>query len=190
MSIKNIFAGYSVRSEFVNLIYKELMKREFVSYVDVLALFCGRPKGYYDKIACNSEPGYGELKKAFPEVLKALTKIIPDSIEDNGQSKGKAYRYIEDRITQITSDYDQASLAYRDAVSVAHRQNESSENTIKKANESLKLLQETNTQIGNLLEAFNERQDNVETLISHIHEMGSAIEALQKLEIQLKRLSK
>ena len=73
---------------------------------------------------------------------------------------------------------------------MAHRQNESSENTIKKANESLKLLQETNTQIGNLLEAFNERQDNVETLITHIHEMGSAIEALQKLEIQLKRLSK
>jgi hypothetical protein len=94
MSTKNIFAGYGVRSEFVNLIYKELMKRDFVSYADVLALYCGRPKGYYDKIACNSEPGYGELKKAFPEVLKALTKIIPDCIEDNGQNKGKAYRYI------------------------------------------------------------------------------------------------
>ena len=94
MSTKNIFAGFGVRSEFVNLIYTELMKRKFVSYADILAIYCGRPKGYYDKMACNSEPGYGELKKAFPEVLKALTKIIPDSIEDNGQSKGKAYRYI------------------------------------------------------------------------------------------------
>ena len=94
MSTKSIFAGFGVRAEFVNLIYRELMKREFVSYADVLALYCGRPKGYYDKIACNSEPGYGELKKAFPEVLKALTKIIPDCIEDNGQNKGKAYRYI------------------------------------------------------------------------------------------------
>ncbi|MBO7591062.1 MAG: WYL domain-containing protein [Prevotella sp.] len=94
MSTKNIFAGFGVRSEFVNLIYTELMKRKFVSYADILAIYCGRPKGYYDRIACNSEPGYGELKKAFPEVLKALTKIIPDSIEDNGQSKGKAYRYI------------------------------------------------------------------------------------------------
>ena len=71
MPTKNIFAGFGVRSEFVNLIYTELMKREFVSYADVLALYCGRPKGYYDKMACNSEPGYGELKKAFPEVLKA-----------------------------------------------------------------------------------------------------------------------
>ena len=94
MPTKNIFAGFGVRSEFVNLIYQELMKREFVSYADVLALYCGRPKGYYDKMACNSEPGYGELKKAFPEVLKALEKTCPGCIEDNGLSKGKAYKYV------------------------------------------------------------------------------------------------
>ena len=94
MPTKNIFAGFGVRSEFVNLIYTELMKREFVSYADVLALYCGRPKGYYDKMACNSEPGYGELKKAFPEVLKALEEACPGCIKDNGQNKGKAYKYI------------------------------------------------------------------------------------------------
>ena len=96
MPTKNIFAGFGVRSEFVNLIYTELMKREYVSYADVLALYCGRPKGYYDKMACNSEPGYGELKKAFPEVLKALEKACPGCIEDNGLSKGKAYKYTDD----------------------------------------------------------------------------------------------
>ena len=94
MPTKNIFAGFGVRSEFVNLIYTELMKREFVSYADVLALYCGRPKGYYNKMACNSEPGYGELKKAFPEVLRALEKVCPGCIKDNGQNKGKAYKYI------------------------------------------------------------------------------------------------
>jgi len=93
MPTKNIFAGFGARSEFVNLIYSELMKRNFVSYADILALYCGRPKGYYDSYACNCEPGYGELKKAFPEVLKALEKICPGSIIDNGKSKGKAYRY-------------------------------------------------------------------------------------------------
>ena len=94
MPTKNIFAGFGVRSEFVNLIYNELMKGDFVSYADVLALYCGRPKGYYDKMACNSEPGYGELKKAFPEVLKALEEACPGRIKDNGQNKGKAYKYI------------------------------------------------------------------------------------------------
>lgn len=95
MPTKNIFAGLGVRSEFVKLIYKELMNREFVSYADILALYCGRPKGYYEKMACNSEPGYGELKKAFPDVLKALREYDPTCIEDNGKTgKGKAYRYI------------------------------------------------------------------------------------------------
>ena len=93
MSTKNIFAGFGVRSEFVNLIYMELMKREFISYADILTIYYRRPKGYYDRIACNSEPGYGELKKAFPEVLKSLEKTCPGCIEDNGLSKGKAYRY-------------------------------------------------------------------------------------------------
>lgn len=104
MPTKNIFAGFGVRSEFVNLIYLELMKREFVSYADVLALYCGRPKGYYDKMACNSEPGYGELKKAFPEVLKALEKTCPGCIEDNGLNKGKAYRYIGDNDDPLSEE--------------------------------------------------------------------------------------
>ena len=94
MPTKNIFAGFGLRSEFVNLIYNELMKRDFVSYADVLALYCGRPKGYYKKYACISEPVNGELKKAYPEVLKALEKACPGCIEDNGLNKGKAYRYI------------------------------------------------------------------------------------------------
>ena len=70
------------------------MTRNFVSYADILTIYYGRPKGYYDKMACNGEVGYGELKKAFPDVLKALEKACPGCIEDNGQSKGKAYRYI------------------------------------------------------------------------------------------------
>ncbi len=95
MPTKNIFAGFGARSEFVNLIYSELMKRDFVSYADILALYCDRPKGYYEKVACNSEPGYGELKKAFPEVLKALEKVCPGCIENNGKrGKGKAFMYI------------------------------------------------------------------------------------------------
>lgn len=94
MPSKNIFAGFGLRSEFVNLIYTELMTRNFVSYADILTIYYGRPKGYYDKMACNGEVGYGELKKAFPDVLKALEKACPGCIDDNGLSKGKAYRYI------------------------------------------------------------------------------------------------
>ena len=95
MPNKNIFAGFGLRTEFVNRIYNELMKRNFLTYADVLAAYYGRPQGYYAKISCNSEVGYGELKKAFPEVLKALRSYDSYCIEDNGKvGKGRAYRYI------------------------------------------------------------------------------------------------
>ena len=77
MTTKNIFAGFGTKAEFVKLIYNELMKRDYLTYADVLVLYYKRPKNYYDNYACNSEPGYGELKKAFPEVL------IPTWIADD-----------------------------------------------------------------------------------------------------------
>lgn len=95
MTTKNIFIGFGLKAEFVNRIYNELMRREFLTYADILAAYHGRPKGYYDKISCNSETGYGELKKAFPDVLKAMREYDPLCIEDNGKvGKGKAYRYV------------------------------------------------------------------------------------------------
>ena len=124
------------------------------------------------------------------ESINTECNQLHSSLESNVKALEKAYSFVKDRIAQITADYDQASLAYRDAVSVAHRQNESSENVIKKANESLTLLKETNRQIGALLDAFNDRQDNIETLVSHINEMSSTIESLQRLESQLKRLGR
>lgn len=114
MATKNIFAGSGVRKEFVNLIYKELMKRKFVAYADILASYYGKPTEYYDKISCNSEKGYGELKKAFPEVLRALKSHDSTCIEDNGKTgKGKAYRYVgkdEDPLAEERKAVVQKSL--------------------------------------------------------------------------------
>ena len=95
MPNKNIFGGYGLKAQFVNLIYQELMKREFVTLADILCLHYGREKNYYEKKICSSETGYGELKKAFPEVVRAIEKVCPDSVVDNGKTgKGKAFRYV------------------------------------------------------------------------------------------------
>ena len=97
MPTKNIFAGVSTRASFVQIIYKELMKREFVSYIDVLKLsdFLGNDKIDFKKKILSTSKGYGQLKKAFPEVIQALEIISPGCIIDNGKSgKGKAFKYI------------------------------------------------------------------------------------------------
>ena len=128
----------------------------------------------------------GDIKESVSNECKALHSAI----EANVATLTKSYNFLKDRLAQITHDYEQAGLAFDNAVTNSHRQNESTEKAINKANESLALLSETNERMGELLEAFNSRQDNVETLISHINEMGSAIATLQKLETQLKRLNK
>jgi hypothetical protein len=100
MTTKNIFAGVGVRTTFVNILYDELMKREFVTLADVMCIKRGKPKGFYDnnpKATLSSEMYYGDLKKASSEVVKALELDCPGCIEDNGKTgKGKAFRYVGD----------------------------------------------------------------------------------------------
>lgn len=95
MFSENIFVGIGLRTQFVNIVYVELMKRNWVSLADILCIYHKRPAGYYDNHSCNSEIGYGELKKAFPEVVKALNKVHSGCVVDNGKvGKGKKFRYI------------------------------------------------------------------------------------------------
>lgn len=98
MPTKNIFAGFGVKTTFVNILYDELMKREFVTLADVMCIKRRHPKGFYDnnpKATLSREIFYGDLKKASSEVVKALEHAIPGCIEDNGKTgKGKAFRYV------------------------------------------------------------------------------------------------
>lgn len=98
MPTKNIFAGIGVRTAFVNLLYSELMKREFVTLADVMCLKRRYPKGFYDhnpKATLSREKYYNDLKKASSDLIKALRQAYPGCIEDNGKTgKGKAFRYV------------------------------------------------------------------------------------------------
>ena len=98
MPTKNIFAGIGVRTAFVNLLYSELMKREFVTLADVMCLKRRYPKGFYDhnpKATLSREKYYNDLKKASSDLIKVLQQAYPGCIEDNGKTgKGKAFRYV------------------------------------------------------------------------------------------------
>lgn len=93
----NIFSGGGIKPQFVNLIYQELMKRKFVSLTDILVLYYNRDKDYYNTFTSSREIGYGELKKAFSDVVRAIEEVCPGSISDNGKKgKGTAKIYIGD----------------------------------------------------------------------------------------------
>lgn len=81
------------------------MKREFVSLSDILIIYYGRSRDYYEKMSYSKEAGYGELKKAFPEVIRAITKVCPNSIIDNRKSgKGAAKKYIGEIDDPLSED--------------------------------------------------------------------------------------
>ena len=95
MSSKNIFGGQSARALFAHYVYEELRKREFVTLVDVLCIYNKRDKSYYDLHTYSSDKAYIQLKKAFPEVVKALEQVEPGCVIDNGKTgKGKAFKYV------------------------------------------------------------------------------------------------
>lgn len=95
MQNQNIFGGQSTKAQFVHYIYEELRKREFVTLLDILCIYYKREKSYYDLHTYSSDKAYIQLKKAFPEVIKALESICPGCIIDNGKKgKGKAFKYI------------------------------------------------------------------------------------------------
>jgi len=97
MPNKNIFAGIGVKTTFVNILYEQLIKREFVTLADVMCIKKRYPKGFYDnnpRATLSREKYYGDLKKASSELIKALESAYPGCIEDNGKTgKGKAFRY-------------------------------------------------------------------------------------------------
>ena len=95
MPTKNIFAGQSARAVFAQYVYEALRRREFVSLMDVLCAYYQRDKSYYDLHTYSSDKAYIQLKKAFPEVIRALQKVEPRCVIDNGKKgKGKAFKYI------------------------------------------------------------------------------------------------
>lgn len=98
MTTKNVFAGSGVKTTFVNILYEELMKREFVTLADVMCIKRRKPKGFYDnnpKATLSKETYYGDLKKASSELIKVLESVCPGCIKDNGKTgKGKAFRYV------------------------------------------------------------------------------------------------
>ncbi len=52
----------------------------------------------------------------------------------------------------------------------------------------MKEVVRTNEKVGQAISILEDRQENVESLIAHINEIGTTIEVLQKLEGQLNRI--
>ena len=97
---KNVFSGCKYYVRYAKIVYKQLMARKTVTYESVVKEYLGDK---YDpqKFTLTKEEGYRELKKAFPDVCKAIKKAAGEhSIEKSGRNRCKeesgrrGYRYV------------------------------------------------------------------------------------------------
>lgn len=94
MPHNNIFEGESICAHLVNVTYKRLMSRLWVTYTDIMKEYLSNAN---KKLNCNisNSNDYGELKKAFPKVRKAINeKLGGDNFEEEGNNRNRRIRYI------------------------------------------------------------------------------------------------
>lgn len=92
-----LFDGEGARPQFATLVYKRLMCGKWFSYADVMADYMQlESKEFLPNNVSNCDD-YGELRKAFRDVYKAIIEEVgEDSIEEQGNNRKKSFRYIGD----------------------------------------------------------------------------------------------
>ena len=129
------------------------------------------------------------LVSSLQSSIKSHCDSLATAIVDNTKLLRENYEYVESHIGLIRTNYEQAVIAYSDAVQDAHDYNESIEQKIKCLDSSLKILSTTNTNVSEIAEVVKERYEKIEHLITNINEMATAIDVLQKLESQLNKIN-
>lgn len=163
---------------------QQLQEEYSTSCSDMLA----RATEQNEKVATQLNESLADVVTQISQSVKSECDGLAESISSVVSSLKNSYEFIDDHIAQIKSDYEQATLAYRDAVQNAHDNNETVENSIIRMNESLTAMETTNKNIKAVLTLLETRQTNIDNLTQRIKEMGDAIATLQNLEATLNKL--
>ncbi len=142
-----------------------------------------------EKTTANLRDAMAGFVSDLQTTVSSQCTTLSDAIKQNVESLDKSYQFIKSLMAEIRQNYDQSVIAYGDAVSVAHRTNESSEKMIKETNKSLGAVEETNKKIDEVMQVLTDRKENLEQLTKQINSIGATIEQLQKLESTLNKIA-
>lgn len=98
---ENVFSGGKFYVRYAKIVYKQLMARKTVTYESVVKEYLGDKYDPQKHTLTKNVERYGELKKAFSDVRKAIKEVAgEDSIEKSGRNRCKEesgrrrYRYV------------------------------------------------------------------------------------------------
>ena len=90
MKLNNLFDGESYHAMFAQVTYKWFISRKWVTYADIMADYLGLKSSNVSN--CDN---YGELKKAFRDVSKAIVEKVGEGcFEIDGNNRNKHFRYV------------------------------------------------------------------------------------------------
>lgn len=91
---KNIFCGTSTRAMLSRIIYSELIKGNLISYRTIIAIYDNKDYSFYDNYKISTHQIYGELKKAFKNVVDRLKEYDSNCIiTDNSKKTEKTFKF-------------------------------------------------------------------------------------------------
>jgi len=95
MTRNNLFDGESYRAMFAQVTYKWFINRKWVTYADIMADYLGLKSAKELTYNVSNCDNYGELKKAFRDVSKAIVEKVGEGcFEIDGNNRNKRFRYV------------------------------------------------------------------------------------------------
>ena len=143
-----------------------------------------------EQIISEFKGSFGTFVQELQASMASQCSILSKSIADNVKTLDSSYSFMKEHLAEMVANYEQSAEAFKDAVNVAHRTNESSENAIAKVTDALENMKTTNETLEKVIETVATKQANVDKIVANIKEMNSTIEALQQLESVLNRIAK
>lgn len=160
------------------------------SYQEVCANLLSNSTQANQEVIKEIKESFGNFISGLHESLTSQCTILSKAIEDNVKTLNDSYSFMSEHLAEIIANYEQSALAFKDAVNIAHRTNETSENTLDQVTRALENMSSINENIEKVIASVAEKQANMDKIIANIKEMNGAIEALQQLESTLNRISK
>ena len=95
MTRNNLFDGESYHAMFAQITYKWFVSRKWVTYADIMADYLGLKSAKELSYNVSNCDNYGELKKAFRDVSKAIVEKVGEGcFEIDGNNRNKRFRYV------------------------------------------------------------------------------------------------
>lgn len=125
------------------------------------------------------------IKTSVESMVGQLGAAIQMPLE---QFKGEV-KFMEEQIGSICKKYDEAVVAYRDALKAVHTQSDLWEKSAEQTAKSLTMVEETNQSLDKLLDVIKIRHENTTSLETQLQHMGEAVSELRQLNVVLSDLA-